>query len=189
MSVKRNISAEEVCGKILHDIRHCNLSYDIHDTPDTIVIFIRKKFHSEPKVESITKPQVDEKPACADDRGINGKSDESEYFSQNDTKNTCDKKVTDLKNATNVLLKINTIITKNELKNLRDQYEKGKENYILQNKIRDCQNEVIKMLREEIKVIQSENRKLLQELKNIKYILAPGRIDIQNTTQKHSIKK
>ena len=113
MSVKGNNPAEEICERILHNIRHCNLSYDIHDTPDTIVIFIRKKFHSEPMVESITKTQAAEETSFANDnlsydRGINGKSDERECFSQNDKKNTSDQKVRDLKNATNVLLKINT---------------------------------------------------------------------------------
>ena len=47
-----NMSTENACEVLLHTIRQTQLEYDIHETPDSVVIFIKKRFITEQKIDS-----------------------------------------------------------------------------------------------------------------------------------------
>merc|ERR1719483_290429 len=66
MNGQGNMSTENACEVLLHTIRQTQLDYDIHETPDSVVIFIRKTSNLDQKIESINVVKYDKEAlACS----------------------------------------------------------------------------------------------------------------------------
>ena len=64
---------------------------------------------------------------------------------------------------------------KTEMKDMKEALSKKEnENNHLQKDIRKCQSNIIKMLKEEVLILKSDNTSMLNELQNIKAKLAPN---------------
>ena len=139
MNGKGQFSAERACELVLHKIKQYQLDYDIHETPDSVVIFIRKRFIEDQKKESRAQIQHDEE-------NIKMLSYEKEFpteFKMNDA-------TKDAKHCEKCAIRN---IDKKETTKLReDLSNKQKENNNLENDIKRCQTEIIYMLKKFLEI-------------------------------------